>query len=351
MTRPASGSRAAALANEPNPTAQRNEARMALAMKLLREMGAGIASALLDPDVTDIERNTDGRTWITNARTGQKELRGDDAIDDWGALNLIGTIAALAEEGRKDEITRESPHLETTIPEVFPNMPGSGCRFTATIPPQAKRPMFSIRKPSGFIFSLTDYLDDSMITTSQFNYLRESVELRHNFAIVGETGSGKTSFAKAVLKEMSETAGSGERFAIIEDTPELVCTAPRHYNHYTVPHLGIDFRQCLKAALRYTPTRICVGELRVEGAYDLLDTWSTGHKGGLVTYHAGGPIEALERIRKMATRDGNIPDRQDIVNAINTIIVVTKRPKEKRIIKIYKLMLATERDFNVREIF
>jgi hypothetical protein len=43
-----------------------------------------------------------------------------------------------------------------------------------------------------------------------------------------------------------------------EDTPEPVCTAPNHYHHYTVPHLGIHLKECVQAALRYTPTRICV---------------------------------------------------------------------------------------------
>jgi Flp pilus assembly CpaF family ATPase len=347
MNRPMHPSRNAALNGADNPVFARNEARRALAKKLIQEMGAGIAEALLDPDVTDIERNTDGRTWVSNARSGRRELTGDDAVDDWGALNLIGTVAALADDGRRDEITRDSPHLETPIPEIYPGMPGAGCRFTATIPPQSKRPMFSIRRPAGFVRSLTDYLDDNLLTMSQVVFLRTAVAKRENFAIVGETGSGKTSFANALLKEMSEMAGIDERFAIIEDVPELVCTAPRYYNHFTVPHLNIHLAQCVEAALRYTPTRICIGEIRRKGAYEVLDAWLTGHKGGLITLHAGTAVECLERMRGMATRDGQIPPRKDIVIGINVIVVVTKRPKEPRKISIFRVLEPTDTEFIV----
>lgn len=350
ITRPPAGSREAALRGDPNPNEARNESRRALAKKFVQELGSGILEALQNQDVTDIERNTDGRTWVTDARNGKYEVTGNAAIDDWGALNLMGVIAALSMDTRQNEITRDSPHLETTIEEIFPDMPGAGCRFTATIPPQAKRPMFAIRKPSGFVYSLTDYIEQRLINQRQFEYLRESVIERHNFGIVGATGSGKTSFAKAILKEMSEVSDQYERFAILEDTPELVCSAPNKYEQCTVPHLGIDMGKLVRAALRYTPTRICVGEIRHEGAFETLDAFNTGHTGGLVTWHGGDPHEGLERFRHAAVHAGQMLSRLEVARSFGTIIVATKLPKRPRKLEIYRVELADERNFNFTQI-
>jgi type IV secretion system protein VirB11 len=114
--------------------------------------------------------------------------------------------------------------------------------------------------------------------------------------------------------------------------------------------LGIDLAKLISAALRYTPTRICVGEIRKEGASEVLDAWSTGHRGGLLTFHAGSFVEGLDRFRNLAARPGGLPSRMEIAKAIDDVIVVTKHPGAGRRIEIAKVLPSSENDFAWRKI-
>ncbi len=48
---------------------------------------------------------------------------------------------------------------------------------------------------------------------------------RQNIAIAGGTGSGKTTFAGALINEMVARSDPNERYVIIEDTLEIQCRA------------------------------------------------------------------------------------------------------------------------------
>src|SRR5207244_2882667 len=81
-------------------------------------------------------------------------------------------------------------------------------------------------------------------------------------------------------------------------TVELQCVAPDHLALRTSP--SVTLAQLVKSALRTSPTRIVVGEVRGSEALDLLDAWATGHPGGVATVHASSPAGALRRLDRPA---------------------------------------------------
>lgn len=93
------------------------------------------------------------------------------------------------------------------------------------------------------------------------------------------TGSGKTTLANALL---AEPAFAEDRVFLIEDTPELQCSAwdlvPVLARRFPKPIGVVDL---VRDALRMRPDRIIVGEMRDGSAtLETLKAWNTG-RGGL----------------------------------------------------------------------
>jgi pilus assembly protein CpaF len=68
----------------------------------------------------------------------------------------------------------------------------------------------------------------------------------------------------------------------------------------------------LKAALRWRPDRIILGEVRGEEARTLLDSFNTGHAGSMATIHASSAVKALRRFGELAMRSHQQSNRDDI---------------------------------------
>ena len=101
-------------------------------------------------------------------------------------------------------------------------------------------------------------------------FMRLAVLCRKNILVSGPTGSGKTTWTKALIREIP----THERLITIEDAKELVLD--RHPNHvrlfYSKDDQGaarITPKQLLECCLRMKPDRILLAELRAEEAFDL----------------------------------------------------------------------------------
>lgn len=118
--------------------------------------------------------------------------------------------------------------------------------------------------------------------------------------ISGSTGSGKTTTAGAILQEFLLQFGD---FAItIEDPPELPLEG--NYNNFgrciQKQVVDGDFAGPLRAALRYNPKYIFLGEIRdPNGASEMLRAASSGHL-CIATIHSSSISEALTAVLKYA---------------------------------------------------
>jgi pilus assembly protein CpaF len=87
----------------------------------------------------------------------------------------------------------------------------------------------------------------------------------------------------------------------------------------------VNFNDLLKAALRWRPDRIILGEVRGDEARTLLDSFNTGHAGSMATIHASSAVKALRRFGELAMRSHQQTNRDDISAEIaETVQIVTQ---------------------------
>jgi type IV secretion system protein VirB11 len=219
-----------------------------------------------------------------------------------------------------EPVTRDDPRLSGVLP--------SGERFQGFLPPVSTDPAFSIRKRPAVIWTLDDYVAQGVMPADQATALREAVGARQNILISGGTSSGKTTLANALL---AEPAFAGDRVFLLEDTPELQCSAWDLVSVLTRRHpKPIGVVDLVRDALRMRPDRIVVGEMRDgAAALETLKAWNTGHPGGLSTIHANSAQEALSRLEDLLLEIVVQVPRRAIAQAIDLIVHI-RRTREGR---------------------
>lgn len=125
-------------------------------------------------------------------------------------------------------------------------------------------------------------------------FLSTAVNARKNIIVVGATGSGKTTFFRAVM----DLVNRNERVVTIEDTHELFLEDFPNKVHLTFGkgEQDVTSQQLLEAAMRLSPDRILLGELRGHEAWDYLQSLNTGHPGSITTVHANSALLGFNRI-------------------------------------------------------
>lgn len=284
-----------------------SEQQSRLNQKLRRELGDAIVASLDDPNVFEIQLNPDGNVWAVRFGEGKAKI---DYMSKIRAMNVLGTVAGMLGL----EATPETPIIEGELPI-------DGSRFAGSIPPIVERAQFSIRKKALKIFTYEDYLDQGTMTPEQWAVINGHIEKKHNILVVGGTGSGKTTLCNALLQRIVEVDPT-TRIITIEDTRELQCVAV-HLVAYKVSR-SIDMTSLLKLALRQTPDRIVVGEVRDGAALDLLMAWNTGHAGGVGTLHADSAAEGLVRLEQLITLSGKVAIPAVIASAVQCVISIQK---------------------------
>ena len=132
---------------------------------------------------------------------------------------------------------------------------------------------------------------------------RDLVRQRKNILVVGGTGSGKTTFVNALIKEIASLCPK-HRLLILQDTLELQSESENREFLRTSDHVSMN--RLLSICMRKRPDRIIIGEVRDGSALDLLKAWNTGHEGGIATIHANSALEGLTKLK-------NYSDRKSVV--------------------------------------
>jgi type IV secretion system protein VirB11 len=258
-------------------------------------------------DVTDLCINRPGEVFIESSHGWRRE--GLAAADfEW-----CHRIARLIANSTRQRVDETSPLLSASLP--------SGERVQIVIPPATSAGCIAvtIRRPSDEVWSIGDLagrgtfsatrrssesLDDTeiqllqLLATAQYEqFLRLAVVSRKNIIVSGPTGSGKTTWTKALIREIPVE----ERLITIEDAQELVLD--RHPNHvrlfYSKDDQGlarVTPKQLLESCLRMKPDRILLAELRAEEAFDYLRNVNSGHPGSITSVHAASAELAFEQL-------------------------------------------------------
>ena len=283
---------------------------------LLRELGDSVAQALADDDITEVMRNADGELWIDSRTKGLVRL--DATMGDPQAESLLSTVAGLLNRVVNDQ----HPILEAELPL-------DGSRIEGLLPPVVPSPVFAIRKRAISIYTLDQYVEEGILTQDQADALLGPSSAAQNILISGGPGSGKTTLANALLREMEWLAPRAERLLLLEDTYELQCHSPNHVTLHTTENVSL--RDLVRAAIRLRPDRIIIGEVRGAEALDLLKAWNTGNPGGCATVHANSAGEALTRLDQLAQEAGVPSQTRLIASTVHLVVHMERHGSSRRV--------------------
>lgn len=283
-------------------------------------LGAEMLSLMRDPSIFEVIANPDGKIWIDTFDRGRVDT--GIIFEQRQIRQIIFDVAALNDTVISDNF----PLLEAEIPDsrLFDRS-----RFQGELPDVVPAPDFNIRKHPKKVLSLDDYVDQGTMTMRQKEIIMEAIYSKKNIIAAGGTKSGKTTLLNAILQEISKLP---ERVILIEDAPELRCTAKDTVSLRTMPNVTMD--HLLRATLRKTPDRIIVGEVRGGEALSLLDAWSTGHRGGCSTIHSNSAIDTLIRLENMTSRVARNPQQFTISRAIDMIVYLKYEHLQRKIEEI-----------------
>ncbi|MFZ0591906.1 MAG: ATPase, T2SS/T4P/T4SS family [Bryobacteraceae bacterium] len=196
-------------------------------------------------------------------------------------------------------------------------------------------PTMTIRKFAKHILSLHEMVAMGSLPEEVRRTLVEIVRERRNFLIAGATNSGKTTLLGALAREIDPI----ERILLVEGPSEIRLSAEqvnvvrfeaRHSYDDGIPE--ITQQMLCHAALRHSPNRIILGEIRRrEEALELLQALNTGHEGSISTIHADDCRKALRRFAHLVkAEDGFDVAAEDVTDVIHYVIHLRLYPDGMR---------------------
>ena len=172
-----------------------------------------------------------------------------------------------------------------------------------------------------------------------------------NMLVVGGTGAGKTTLLRSLLSEVPQS----ELIVTIEDTLELHLrssglherTLALETRTSNTEGMGeISMYDLCKAALRMSPDRVIVGEVRGGEVMQLLQAMGIGNDGSLGTIHAGSTRAAINKMLIYAQRspDSPTPDSvlREIAEVLHLLVYIKKLPDGRRAITSIREVVSFE---------
>lgn len=216
-------------------------------------------------------------------------------------------------------------------------------RLHITGPPIVKNDFhISLRKQEESPWSFKKLYQNNWAPQSVIQNLKQIIEEKNNFLIVGPTSSGKTSVLNACLQEVKNT----ERVITIEDADEIALPNSLSTKLLTQTNAEstlslIGQESLLKQSLRLRPDRLVMGEVRGPEAKDLLLALSSGHQGSIGTIHGNNHKQALlklEMLTQMNSPQWQSLTVQKLIFSSLQYLIVLEKHKELRFLKgIYKI--------------
>lgn len=266
---------------------------------------SGVTARLAREGVTEVAINRPGEIWTETPRDGWVR---EDA--PWLTLELCMYLATTLAIYNHRDINPRSPIKTVELP--------GGERGQLVIPPACEKGTVSMtfRKPSLQRFTLEDYdrsgrFDKANLVAhrqtvlhdwqqqmkrlvSERNYVeffRQAVKYKLNIIIFGGTGSGKTTFAKAVV----DIYPHHRRLLTIEELNEM--KLPYHLNHVHLIYGDyVTPKSLVACCMRMKGDHIFLAELTGDEAWDFMEILNTGHPGTITTAHANGSLEGYARV-------------------------------------------------------
>lgn len=278
----------------------------------------GIADHLAGSDVTEICINRPGEIHLETAHGWRREVVPSLTLERARQF----CIAAVNESNTGQRLTDADPIVSLTFPT------GQRAQFVIAPACEAGQISITIRLPSTQARSLRQYEQEGFFAGivepdgalhahdvelmhlksrgKYADFFRRAVEYRKNIVVAGATGSGKTTFMKALVEHIQQR----ERIVTIEDARELFIAHPNRvhllYSKGGQSSAAVNPRTCMEACLRMRPDRIILAELRGDETFYFMRNCASGHPGTITSCHAGSTRQAWDQLALMvkASREG-----------------------------------------------
>lgn len=267
---------------------------------------------LEDPEITEIMVN--GHENIFIERNGKlmrwkKQFTSREKLED-----VIQQIAGRCNRA----VNEQKPIVDARLE--------NGDRVNVVLRPVALNgPILTIRRFPEQPITMERLIQSGCVSREAAAFLKELVEARYSILIGGGTSTGKTTF----LNALSSCIPSQERIITIEDNAELQIQGIENLVRLEARECqmegqeGISIRDLIRTSLRMRPSRVIIGEVRGEEAWDFLQALNTGHAGSLGTAHANSTVDMLSRLEAMVLMGIQIPleaVRRQIVSGIEILV-------------------------------
>jgi pilus assembly protein CpaF len=309
-----------------------NSALQALRSAVLaRVLGLGGLQTLMDdPDIETINANGCDTVYAIRA-DGTTTLAAPIATSDDAMVELIRRLAVSGNEERRFD--RGVARLNAMLPD--------GSRLFAAVG-VCRRPCLSIRKNLLKDVSLGALVDKGMLDRPLASFLTAIVGAKFNVLISGGTSGGKTTLLRAVMNTLSPT----ERLVTIEDTYELGLDEMPERHRDVVAYQAreantegageISQAELVRWALRMSPDRVIVGELRHDEFVPMCNAMNQGLDGSAATVHASSSAQVVDRLINLGLQsEERLPAEATVRllgSAVNFIIQLGRQRGGTRVI-------------------
>lgn len=257
---------------------------------------AGLEPLLKDLQIENI--NVTGDRVFVRYADGRRERLPPVVGSDTELVQLIRDLAARSgvEERRFD---RGSPGVSFQLP--------GGERAFAVMAVTA-RPSLSIRRHRFQHVTLAHLRETGTLDPGLESLLAAMVRARKNILITGGTAIGKTTMLRALAAEIP----SWERLVTVEDVFELGLDVDEHAHPDLVamqarePNIEgqgeVSQAELVRWALRMSPDRVIVGEVRGPEVIPMCNAMSQGNDGSMGTLHSSTSRGAFTKLAAYAVQ-------------------------------------------------
>lgn len=278
-----------------------------------------LAPLLLRRDIEDIHFIGCDRTMLR--LTDGHLVEGPPLAEtDAALIELLRAIGARLGDGSTSrEFSTASPLLNVRLKGVS----DLGARLSAQMD-VVPRPSGTIRVHQHVDVNLDDLHRLGAVNPPIRAFLRAAVQSGASILVCGAPGVGKTVLLRALLNEVPWN----EVIVTVEDDKEL---GTHLLNRHAVVHAfeqrmanaegagEITMGDALNQALRLSPTRLAVGEVRGGYVTAMLDAVTNGIAGAMCTIHSPSARGVFERVLMNALKANPAPSAELVMRSLSTL--------------------------------
>jgi pilus assembly protein CpaF len=300
-----------------------------------------------------------------------EDLLADDQIDeiiiDRRDRVVVGKAGVLRGSGKafssddvfENVVKRLVAEAGATIEEANPLVDlrmRDGTRLTAAVSPvSARGACLVLKRARSQMPQLADLVTQSALSRGMADFLGTCVAARRNVLVCGAPGSGKTTLVAA----LAGASPLGERVVSIEDVAELAITRDGWIQLETRAgsgrHSEIDLGHLLETALRLSPDRLVVGEVRGRESLPLVQALCASIDGAVVAMAGEGANAALGRLAmlsRLSVPGADSAVRELVAQAFEIVVHVARGSHGTiRVLSIEEVVGCTDTTFDTQMLF